>query len=318
MNQIIEQRFVLTERVCRKLNRATLNPRIIGDYLHYIDNQVSSDVLVFFIHGLGLDYRDSEAILKCLPYRGLSPTLYGCEPDRRQRLSLSLEDHVTIVREWLKDMTQRLQPSMIVMVGFALGADLCYDVLLAPSDEAPRIDSFLSLECNLSLDTCFLSSLIAGLAPDRPDKWIDDLQQCGESATSLDEWLTIQEHLVKILRKFQTDIGVLQRAAADIVRPFAEEPGLDVFARRFRDARERLTSLHLVFSDAAATRSALARLKLENLDRGILGGDFPDDLITVSPNTDHHFMLATERVLPLIDELVAETRRRIDPPRPTV
>ena len=30
-NELAEHRFRLTERVCRKLNRATLDPRIIGD-----------------------------------------------------------------------------------------------------------------------------------------------------------------------------------------------------------------------------------------------------------------------------------------------
>jgi hypothetical protein len=69
--------------------------------LLYVDNLVASDVLVFFLHGLGLDHGDFEPILKRLPYRGLSPTLYGCEPDRRGRVSLSLADHVVILREWL-------------------------------------------------------------------------------------------------------------------------------------------------------------------------------------------------------------------------
>lgn len=46
-NELAEHRFTLSERVCRKLNRATLDPRVIGDHLSYVDNQVWSDVLVF-------------------------------------------------------------------------------------------------------------------------------------------------------------------------------------------------------------------------------------------------------------------------------
>ncbi len=163
-NQLIEHRFMLTERVCRKLNRAMLDPRIIGDHLHYVDNQVSSDVLVFFLHGLGLDHRDFEPILKRLAYRGLSPTLYGCEPDRRERVSLSLADHVAILREWLREVTQRFQASTVVMVGWSLGADMGFELLLTPSDDPPPpIDAFLSLECNLSLDTCFVSRLLGNI-----------------------------------------------------------------------------------------------------------------------------------------------------------
>jgi pimeloyl-ACP methyl ester carboxylesterase/predicted Ser/Thr protein kinase len=310
-NQLIEHRFTLTERVCRKLNRATLDPRVIGDYLYYVDNQVRSDVLVFFLHGLGLDHRDFEPILRRLPYRGLSPTLHGCEPDRRERVSLSLADHVAILREWLRDVVQRFQVSTVVMVGWSLGADTGFELLLAPSEELPpRIDAFLCLECNLSLETCLVSRMLANITPDRPDLWIGDLQRYGDTATSLDEWLNMHEYLVKVLRKFHGDIGVLQRTAADIVRPFSEKPGFEVFARWLTGARERVPTLRLIFSEASSTRVALSRLKLENLDRGILAGEFPEGEITVLPNTDHFALMQAERVLRQVDELVADTRER--------
>ena len=308
-NQLIEHRFVLTERVCRKLNRATLDPRIIGDHLHYVDNQVRSDVLVFFLHGLGLDHGDFEPILKRLAYRGLSPTLYGCEPDRRGRVSLSLADHVVILREWLREIAERFQPETIVMVGFSLGADMGFELLLGPVEEpAPRIDGFLSLECNLSIDTCLCSRVLAGIAADRPEVSIAELKRLGDSASSLDDWLNMQDYLVKVLRKFQGDIGV-QRAAADIVRPFSENQGFEVFARWFKGARERVQALRLVISNDAAYQAALTRLKLENLDNRILGGEFPEDTITVSGSADHFGLMAAERVLRQVDELVADTRK---------
>jgi len=309
-NQLIEHQFMLTERVCRKLDRATLDPRIIGDHLYYVDNQVGSDVLVFFLHGLGLDHGDFEPILKRLAYRGLSPTLYGCEPDRRGRVSLSLADHVVILREWLRESAERFQPETIVMVGFSLGADMGFELLLGPADEpTPRIDAFLSLECNLSFDTCLFSRVLAGIAADRPEVSIAELRRLGDSASSLDDWLNMHDYLVKVLRKFQGDIGVLQRAAADIVRPFSERPGFEVFARWFKGARERVSALRLVVSNDAGYQAALARLKLENLDNGILGGEFPESMITVSGKADHFGLMAADRVLRQVDELVAETRK---------
>jgi pimeloyl-ACP methyl ester carboxylesterase len=311
-NRLIEHRFMLTERVCRKLNRATLDPRMIGDALLYADNQVRSDVLVVFLHGLGLDHRDFGTILERLPYRGLSPTLYGCEPDRPARISLSLADHVVILREWLRDVVERSEASLVVMVGFSLGADMGFQLLLAPVDEPlPPIDAFLSLECNLCLDTCFVSRVLANIAPDRPDMSITELRRFGDDTfASLDEWLNIHGYLVKVLRKFRGDIGVLQRAAADIVRPFTEAPGFDVFARWFRGARERVPTLRLVFSGASGSRAALARLKLENLDSGILAEEFPEAAITVSPNADHFDLMAADRVLRQVDEVVADARHQ--------
>jgi serine/threonine protein kinase len=310
-NQLIEHRFTLTEGVCRKLNRATLDPRIIGDHLRYVDNQVDSNVLVFFLHGLGLDHRDFEPILKRLAYRGLSPTLYGCEPERRGRVSLSLADHVVILREWLREIAERLQPETIVMVGFSLGADMGFELLLGPTDQlTPRVDGFLSLECNLSIDTCLCSRVLAALAADRPEVSVAELKRLGDLASSLDDWLNMQDYLVKVLRKFQGDIGVLQRAAADIVRPFSENPGFEVFARWFKGARERVAALRLVISNDSSYQAALARLKLENLDNGILGGEFPEGMIMVSGSADHFGLMAAERVLRQVDELVADTRKR--------
>ncbi|MGA7922016.1 MAG: protein kinase [Candidatus Acidiferrales bacterium] len=305
MNELVERKFTLSERVCRKLNRAALDPRVIGDHVQYVDNQADSDVLVLFLPGLGLDHLEFEPILRRLSYRGMSVTLYGSERERRKRVSLSLADHVAILREWLRDAIQRLQPRKVVLVGFALGADICFEVLLAPSDDPlPRVDGFLSLECNLCLDTCFVSSLLAGIDPQRPDTGVRDPKRCGDSAASLDEWLTIHEYLVKILRKFQGDVGMLQRAAADHVRPFIDDSSFEVFARRFKAARERVSLLRLFFSDAATTRAALARLKLENLDRGILAGDFPEKEITVAPNTDHFFLSTTPEVMALVSSLL--------------
>jgi pimeloyl-ACP methyl ester carboxylesterase len=306
-HELIESRFKLTERICRKLNRATLDPRIIGDHLHYVDNQVRSDILVFFLHGLGLDHRDFEPILKRLSYRGVSPTLYGCEPERHARISLSLADHVIILREWLREVVERHQPRTIVMVGFSLGADMGFELLLRPRDEpGPAIDAFLALECNLSLDTCFVSQVLAALAPEHPEISIAELRRLSDTTDSLDEWLNIQEYLVKVLRKFQGDISVLQRAAADIVRPFRDEPGFEVFARWFRGARERVRVLRLVFSNDSGSRAELARLRLENLDSGILGEEFPENAIRVSVKADHFDLMSAEHVLRQVDELVAD------------
>ncbi len=307
---LTECSFTLTERLCRKINRATLDPRIIGDRLSYVDNQVASDVLVLFLHGLGLDHREFEPVLRRLPYRGLSPTLYGYEPNRKARISLSFADHVVIVREWLRDSIERLCPAIVVLVGCSLGGDMGFEILATPPGEAPvRLDAFLSLECNLCLDTCFCSRVLAGVAPDRPDISVRELRRVSENVASLDEWLNIHQYLVKILRKFQSDMGVLQRASADLVRPFQETPGFAVFARWFRHAREHVPILRLVFASDSGSAAALAQLKLENLDKGILGEDFPEEMISLTPNVDHFDLMAADALLLQIEDIVSAARK---------
>src|SRR5262249_59855663 len=87
-----ERAFRLTQSVCRKLNRASLDARIIGDELHYLDNGVESDVVVCYLHGLGLDARDFEPILRVSRHRALAATMYGFEARARRRLRLSFVD----------------------------------------------------------------------------------------------------------------------------------------------------------------------------------------------------------------------------------
>jgi hypothetical protein len=64
----------------------------------------------------------------------------------------------------------------------------------------------------------------------------------------------------------------------------------------------------LVFLNDSTSIQALARLKLENLDSGILGGEFPESLIRASASADHFGLMSTDRVLQQVDELVADVR----------
>lgn len=310
-SRVIERRFTLTERICRKLNRATLDARIIGDSLRYADNQVNSDVLVCILHGLGLGHRELEPHLKRLPYRAVSPSLYGQEIGRHPRIPLSLADHIVILREWLLDVIERSQVSTVVLVGLSCGADIWFQMLLAPmNDPVPRVDGLLGLGCNLSVNTCFVSRVLAKLAPDKPEVSIAELRRFGETADSLDDWLNIHEYLVRVLRKFQGDMGVLQRAAADIVAPFKDAAEFETFARWFKGGRQRVPALRLVFSRDSGSQAALARLKLENLDTGILGEEFPEAIITVAPDVDHFQLMGPESVAVHVDEVVSDARAR--------
>jgi hypothetical protein len=213
------------------------------------------------------------------------------------------------LRELLHEVAHSLRPEFIVLVGFSMGADMGFEMLLTPSDEqAPTIDAFLSLECNLCLETCTISQVLATIHSGQPEIEVSDLRPLAESATSLEQWLNIHEYLVKVLRKFQGDIGVLQRAAEDIVRPFRQTPGFGVFARWFRAARDRALALRLIFPRDSVSTKSLARLRMENLDGAILGAEFPEDVIRVSDRSDHFDLMAAKDVLQQVDELVEAVR----------
>src|SRR5690606_813895 len=64
----VARTFRLTEEVCRKLDRAALDPRMIGGAMQYIDNEVESPVLLCFLHGTGFDGSQFDGHLRRAEY----------------------------------------------------------------------------------------------------------------------------------------------------------------------------------------------------------------------------------------------------------
>jgi hypothetical protein len=144
VNETHDRTFRLGENVCRKLNRAMLDPRMIGDVMQFLDNEVESDVLVCYIHPTSLDHAYFRPILETSPYRGLAPTLYGFEPTSRRGIRLSLDDQIVLLREFVRDATNRLRPSVALLVGFSSGGDIAFRLVDTPATEPflPVDDSF--------------------------------------------------------------------------------------------------------------------------------------------------------------------------------
>ena len=317
----VERTFRLTEDVCRKLNRATLDPRMIGDVQHYLDNEVDSPILLCFVHGTGYDQRQFERMLTLAPYRALAPTLYGFEPDAARRHVLSLDDHIVILREFVRDAVERLRPEITLLVGFSSGADAVLRLLAA--DEvaesttgraavapAPRplVDGALAMGANLSLRTCFVTRLLARMDAGDPRRMLEGLRSLGAGADTLHDWLNIHEYLVSTLRKFGGDIGPLRRYAADIVEPFASEGGESPFPTWFRLASARVRHLRCVFEDTAMIEEPLRALRLQNLDERIFGPRYREDAVVTEPGTDHFDLNRPEVILRHLEEMVRSLR----------
>ncbi len=302
---VSERGFRLAESVCRKLNRASLDARIIGDELHYLDNGVASDVVVCHLHGLGLDARDFEPILRASRYRGLAVTMYGFEARARRRPRLSLVDHATILREWLRDVVRPIAGSRLVLVGFSAGADLWMQLVSAAAahGDPVRPDALLMLDCNVMYDTAFVSRVFAKLPDDNETELLAGLRTFGEDARALGEWLNTHEYLVKVFRKFRSDIGALTGVSREVVGPL-EGTGLLTFVERYTQVSPLVGALRLVFSDTEANRRAVAEVRLLNLDSGALGDRYREDSIVVEPDADHFDLLDTARLTRHVDALV--------------
>jgi serine/threonine protein kinase len=304
---IVDRTFRLSAEICRQLSRETLDPRMIGDDLHYLDNQVDSEVLICFLHGLGLDGFDFEPILATLPCRGVAPTLYGSETQARRRARLSLEDHSKILNKFLSETLDRERPKFAILVGFSLGADLGFQ-LLSSAGRDLHVDGYLSLDCNINRATCSFSELFARIPTEDTEQLLEGLRTAAGWARTLDDWISTHEYLVKIMRKFHGDIGALKHYAQDVVRVLqeTEEP----FVERFRTVSSSVARLRCVFSNIHLYNQEVEALLLRQLDSGILGEHFDEDSIVTEHGAGHFDLIRPERLRPHLEFMVNDVRRR--------
>jgi serine/threonine protein kinase len=303
-HEVTVGRFRLTEAVCQRLQRSSFTPRMIGDEVEYLDNGARSDVLVCFVHAIGLDGADFEPHLRSLPYRGIAPTLYGFEPSRRRRFTLPLDDHIVLMRELLRDVASRFTPAIILVVGFSSGGDVALRLAAhAPAAPAVRVDGVLALGCNLALETCFVTRILARLEKGKGTELVRDLQALGNTIDGLDEWISVHAYLVRLLQKFQLQVDPLRAFARDVIAPFEEDTG-DAFARMYREASAPERALRCLFEDSETCNRLLREVQLRNLDLGVLGAHYREGSLHIEPDTTHFDLLRPDLVSRHLDSLV--------------
>lgn len=298
--------FPVTDAICRRLDRSTLDPRVIGGEMHYLDNLRESPVLVCCLHAVGADQRQFDPVARALPYRVLVPTAFGFEPDARQHVALSLDDHLVLLRGFLADAIERLAPRVVIVCGFSAGADVGFR-LLTSDPPLPGIDGYLSLSCNLNLDTCFATRRLAKLSGDDA-ALLTDLQALSATTASLELWLLVHEYFVGTIRKFTGNTEVLRRMAADIVRPFQAE-GESPFIAWYRTATKRVPMVRCLFEDGEPYVGILAQLRLRHLDEGILGPHHRHDALATIPGTNHFDLLSPQLIGSELDRMLASLSR---------
>jgi pimeloyl-ACP methyl ester carboxylesterase len=297
-------RFRLTEGICRQLRRSSFSPRMIGDEMEYLDNGARSDVLVCFVHACGLDGADFEPHLRSLPFRCIAPTLYGFEPARRRRFTLPLDDHLVLLRQLLTDVATRFAPAITLVVGFSSGADLALRLAAAAPSEPPgRVDGVLSLGCNLGLETCFVTRILARLEAGNGAALVRDLRALGSAIDGLDEWLSVHAYLVRMLRKFELQVEPLRDFGREIAGPF-EVDGGSVFARLYREASVGGRPVRCLFEDTETCNRLVGEVQLRNLDAGVLGAHYRDGSLLIEPDATHFDLQRPEVVSRHLDALV--------------
>ena len=282
--------FRLTTEVCRKIDRESLNPAMIGDHLEYLDNETPSDTLVLYLPGFGLEHATFTDVLSSSPYRGVAVTLYGFEESRRRRIPLPMAAHLTILRALLENLIRTIGPARLILTGFSSGADLAQRLVAEAGVDRSHIDGILALSPNLDLDTCFFSARVAEIPDDNPGEIFQVTKNLMAGAVSAEAWLRINPYLSEVMRKFHDDVDALRVHGRDLVAPFAQ-PGNHSAAEWYRAAKSLKLAMRLVFASTEDEQEPLRKLLLIHVENGVMGPEFSDTDIATEPDSDHFTLM---------------------------
>jgi pimeloyl-ACP methyl ester carboxylesterase len=124
----------------------------------YYDNlRLSTDTLVFYLHGLGLDQNDFYHVLMETKYRSIAPTLYGFHPTDRNPRSIPFDTHCYLTSRFIESVADELAPKRIALVGFSTGADMLLRIPRFLNTDGYSVAGCILLDCNLNKQTCFIS-----------------------------------------------------------------------------------------------------------------------------------------------------------------
>jgi pimeloyl-ACP methyl ester carboxylesterase len=293
---LIEREFILTAGHVRQL--AERNPRLVGYPVTYVDNQVQSDRLVVFLHGLGADWGQFENFLNASRHRAVAVTLVGFGKLEKRRPTLGLDDHSRVLRMLLREIINECRPKRTLLVGHSAGADQLLRMMHEEAAAGVEVNGLIALGPNVSLDTCFATRLYAKIDAGNPDGTLTILKSLAEHIDTLETWLVVQSYFAEMFIKLGNDLEPLRRYAADLVKPF-EEPG-DPLADWYRSAKQRVPHVRLVFSneEAAAAEALLAR----HLESNVLGDDFSEKSFSIE-RVHHLALLDFALITRLVDEV---------------
>jgi len=305
---ITAARYRLSEDTCRRLPRSSFDPRLIGTEIRYLDNGVPSDTLVCYVPACGRAADQYTQLLQAANYRAASVTFRGFEPEARWRPALTLDDHIVLVREFLRDLVKRVQPRFTVIAGFSSGGDFAIRFAAAADPESRlRVVGCLVLGANLSFDTCFLTRALATLESRDDAAMLAVLRRVADSAGSLDEWVNVCDYVTKIVPTFRYDVAPLRAFASGIVEPYTRD-AVTPFAQWYREASARGCRLRCVFEDTPMFQSLVRDLQLRNLDEGILGPHYEEQSVVSEAGTTHFDLIEPARVAGHVQALVSRMR----------
>lgn len=274
-----------------------------GHPIQYLDNRSTNDadVVVFYLHGLGLDCRDFYAMMNHSRYRSIAPTMIGFHPGDAYVPNLDLQQHCDILGGFMETCVRDIPKiRKTIVVGFSIGADVAFQVLGKKCWAAPGSIGLLALDCNLSSDTCFISKRLATMNVDAPTKTLVRIaSRLASDKAKLGAWLEIHEYLVKVFRKLAGNLAPLKELAQEIKARFDTRT-----LRRFFDYYSAVTkngvAVRCVLSDSPQHRALCKTPSMRTKHELVIG---------IADNTSHFDLIEEPKRL---EEYVGEMVHFLD------
>ena len=125
---------------------------------------------------MGRDHEQWREHLRGLPYRAIAPTQAGFEPRADVRITLSMQDHCTLLRAFVRATRERVRPRLTLLAGHSAGADLAMRLVAEAGTDVLPLDGLLALEPNLALETCQVTRHLCGFEPGNEDRLLQMLK----------------------------------------------------------------------------------------------------------------------------------------------
>ncbi|HEY2127373.1 MAG TPA: alpha/beta hydrolase [Streptosporangiaceae bacterium] len=213
-NEILPGQIPITADVLRLVDDE--QDSVVGRKLHFLEAKRSSEELVIFLHGLGLDANDFRSYMAESRYHCIALTLFGfnvSEATDDHYKPISLQTHVQLLAYVLSTLRQLYPHKRLTLVGFSLGADafLLLPQFAPKTTRELQISRVLLLDPNISRSTTTLSARVAAVQPATP---LTELLKILEGADNIPEFRILCEYLHKITSK---NFAQVQRHARDVV-----------------------------------------------------------------------------------------------------
>ncbi|MGH7928525.1 MAG: alpha/beta fold hydrolase, partial [Candidatus Binatia bacterium] len=189
---------------------------VVGRTLKFLEAKRSSDDLLVFLHGLGLDANDFRPYMAESKFHCIALTMYGFnteESNDQDYHPISLESHISVVTYGLEKLRQRNPRKRLSLVGFSFGADMVLFLAMLASPRARElpIAKVVLLDPNLNCETLTVSREVAKVDLDRP---LAQLDRILESVSTISDFRDYCEYLYKITGKSFVQV---RRYAGDVV-----------------------------------------------------------------------------------------------------